>query len=65
MKNLGEGATDYRNPKLAEAMNVLGLVEKFGVGIAIAQRALAANGNPPAKLRPEPSRVVVVMEPAH
>jgi ATP-dependent DNA helicase RecG len=41
------GVTDYRNPILAEAMKTLGFVQRFGVGIATANRALAANGNPP------------------
>lgn len=47
-ENFGKpGITDYRNPGLAEAMRVLGYVQRFGVGIASARRALAANGNPP------------------
>jgi ATP-dependent DNA helicase RecG len=41
------GVTDYRNPVLAEAMRVLGYVNRFGVGIQTARDALAANGNPP------------------
>jgi len=47
-EHFGEpGITDYRNPSLAEAMKVLGFVQRFGVGIATARRALANNGNPP------------------
>ncbi len=38
---------DYRNPKIAEAMKTLGYVNRFGMGIARAQRALEENGNPP------------------
>lgn len=41
------GITDYRNPDLASAMKYLGLVQRFGVGIQIAQQALAENNNPP------------------
>ena len=41
------GIVDYRNPVLAEAMKVLGYVQRFGVGIATARAALAKNGNPP------------------
>lgn len=41
------GLTDYRNPNLAEAMRTLGLVQKFGGGIAVARGALGRNGNPP------------------
>jgi ATP-dependent DNA helicase RecG len=40
---------DYRNPKIAEAMNVLGYVNQFGRGIATVQSALEKNGNPPAR----------------
>lgn len=48
MNNFGElQVTDYRNPNLAEAMKNLGLVQKFGSGIAIARSALERNGNPP------------------
>lgn len=40
------GLTAYRNPHIAEALKVLGFVERFGVGLAIANKRLAANGNP-------------------
>ena len=39
----------YRNPKVAEAMNVLGYVNRFGRGIAKTQELLQKNGNPPAE----------------
>ena len=46
-ENFGEpGLADYRNPHLADAMKVLGFVQRFGVGIQTAQRELAENGNP-------------------
>ena len=49
--NFGKpGVTDYRNPHLAEAMKVLGYVQRFGVGIQLAQEALRKNGNPPGCL---------------
>jgi ATP-dependent DNA helicase RecG len=41
------GVTDYRNPHLAEAMRVLGYVQRFGIGIQIAKKLLEENGNPP------------------
>jgi predicted HTH transcriptional regulator len=41
------GLADYRNPRLADTMKVLGFVQRFGVGIQIAQRSLQENGNPP------------------
>ena len=37
-------AVDYRNPTLAEAMRVLGLVQRYGFGIPAARRALRQNG---------------------
>lgn len=40
------GVVDYRNPVLAEAMRVLGLVRRFGLGIQAAKSALLGNGNP-------------------
>ena len=40
------GATDYRNPNLAEAMRTLGFVQRFGVGIALARRLLREAGHP-------------------
>ena len=40
------GLIDYRNPNLAEAMRVSGLVQRYGVGIPIARRELHANNQP-------------------
>lgn len=53
--------SDYRNPVLAEAMKVLGYVERFGVGIARADAALAGNGNPPAEFVFEATHVLVTV----
>lgn len=39
------GVTDYRNPNLAEAMRVLGFIQRFGFGIQQARRDLVRNGN--------------------
>ena len=45
--NFGKpGITDYRNPNLAEAMKVLGYVQRFGVGIATARKLLLEAGHP-------------------
>ena len=45
--NFGQsGVTDYRNPNLAEAMKTLGFVQRFGVGIPMAQRLLREAGHP-------------------
>lgn len=61
-QNFGKpGYTDYRNPNLAEAMKVLGFVQRFGVGIQTAQRALANNGNPPAEFDPQDTLVFVTI----
>lgn len=57
------GLTDYRNRHLAEAMRVLGYVQRFGAGIAIARRALATNGNPDLEFQPEDSYVLATMRP--
>ena len=61
-ENFGRpGITDYRNPNIADAMKVLGFVQRFGVGIATAQAELKKNGNPPAKFQVEPSTVLVTI----
>lgn len=61
-QNFGqEGLTDYRNPHIAEAMKVLGYVQKFGVGIALARKALRDNGNPLPTFDPQPSYVQVTI----
>lgn len=52
------GEVDYRNPNLAEAMRVLGFVQRFGVGIPTARRALDGNGNPPLAFQTAPNRVL-------
>lgn len=47
------GIVDYRNPILAESMRVLGLVQRYGVGIPTARRELTANGQPEPEFRIE------------
>lgn len=62
IENFGKpGVTDYRNPHLAEAMKVLGYVQRFGVGIATARRLLADNGNPPPRFDPYNTHVLVTV----
>ena len=51
------GDVDYRNPILAEAMRVLGLVQRYGFGIPAARRELRANGQPEPEFQVEPNRV--------
>ena len=55
------GIVDYRNPILAEAMRVLGLVQRYGVGIPTARRELAANGQPEPEFRIEPNWVYCIV----
>jgi len=41
VENFGQpGITDYRNPNLAEALRALGYVQRFGLGISLARKAL-------------------------
>lgn len=62
VENFGTpGITDYRNPHLAEAMKVLGFVQRFGVGIATAQAELRQNGNPPAEFIRQPTSVLAIV----
>jgi ATP-dependent DNA helicase RecG len=58
------GLTDYRNPNLAEAMRVLGYVQKFGAGIVAARGALQRNGNPPPDFQVDQHYVLVTVRPA-
>jgi len=62
--NIGTGATDYRNPLIAEAMHHLGFAQRFGLGIPLATDALAQNGNPPPEFSFSPTHVTVVLKPA-
>ncbi len=55
------GVTDYRNPHIAEAMKVLGFVQKFGMGIATAQKLLHENGNPAAEFQVEDNFVTNII----
>jgi predicted HTH transcriptional regulator len=55
------GLTDYRNPHIAEALKVLGYVQRFGIGIATAQRELTKNGNPPVEFQVEPNSILAVL----
>ena len=62
-ENFGQpGAADYRNPSLAESMRVLGLVQRFGVGIDIARAALRRNGQPEPLFDVQPNWVRCVLK---
>ena len=57
-ESFGEpGVVDYRNPILAEAMRVLGLVQRFGFGIQTARRELREKNHPDPEFLVEPTRV--------
>lgn len=46
IENFGAAnATAYRNPTIAEAMKNMGFMERFGIGIQRARKALEENGN--------------------
>jgi ATP-dependent DNA helicase RecG len=51
------GVLDYRNPILAEAMRVLGLVQRYGFGIPTARRELDRAGHPPPEFEVDPNWV--------
>ena len=56
--NFGEpGVVDYRNPTVAEAMRVVGLVQRYGFGIPAARQALRSNGQQDPEFKVEPNRV--------
>lgn len=64
-ENFGRpGATDDRNPNLAEALRVMGFVQRVGVGIALARRLLAQNGSPPPEFSVSSSHVNVIVKRA-
>jgi len=60
-RNFGTGVTDYRNPLIAEGMRYYGFVQRFGVGIAIARKALADNGNAEPKFDIGETSIAVVV----
>ncbi len=63
-ETFGTGDTDYRNPLLAEVMHHLGFAQRFGLGVPLARKALASNGNPQPDFRFEPTLVGVTVRAA-
>lgn len=62
-QNFGKpGVTDYRNPHIAEAMKVLGYVQRFGVGIATARRLLSESGNPELAYDVQPNAILATVK---
>jgi ATP-dependent DNA helicase RecG len=63
-ENFGQpGLADYRNPNLAEALRVLGFVQRYGFGIPTARRALAQNGNPPLEFNVQQTYIGAIVRP--
>ena len=56
------GVTDYRNPNLAEALRMLGYVQKFGSGIGIIRRAMSDNGNPEPEFLADDTNILVTLK---
>jgi len=61
--NFGQGATDYRNPLVAEAMANLGYVQRFGYGIPTAKKLLAENHNPPPEFDFQQAAILAAVRP--
>jgi predicted HTH transcriptional regulator len=49
---------------IAEIMHNLGYAQRFGMGIPLAIKALADNGNPPLEPAFSPTHVSVTLRPA-
>ena len=61
-ENFGRpGITDYRNPNLADAMRVMGFVQRFGIGIQTARMELKRNGNPDVEFQIEPMTLLATV----
>lgn len=61
-ENFGQpGITDYRNPNLADAMKVMGFVQRFGIGIQTAKAELQKNGNPDIEFQIETMTVLATV----
>ena len=62
-ENFGQsGLTDYRNPNLAEAMKVMGYVQRFGVGITIARNMLREAGHPDIEFTTTQDHVLAIVQ---
>lgn len=64
-ENFGRpGITAYRNPNLAEAMKNLGFVQRYGVGIPLAQKLMQESGHPPIEFSADANNVLATMRRA-
>ena len=65
VENFGQpGVTAYRNPNLAEAMRNMGFVQRYGIGIPLAERLLEEAGHPPMKFSVDMNFVIATIEAA-
>jgi len=55
------GGNDYRNPAIAAALYQLGFVQRFGLGVPLALKTCADNGNPEPEFSFQPSSFGVVV----
>ncbi len=56
------GGNDYRNPTVAAALHQLGFVQRFGMGVPLARKACAENGNPAPEFVFQPSSFAVIVK---
>lgn len=65
VENFGEPRrVDYRNPNLAEAMKIMGFVERFGFGISISRELLRESGNPDLEFKVDQHQVMTTIKPS-
>lgn len=60
----GTGRPGVINPLVAEVMRHLGFAQRFGLGVPLARRELAENGNPEPEFDFQPAHVVVTVRAA-
>jgi ATP-dependent DNA helicase RecG len=60
--NFGQPSiTDYRNPNIADVLKTFGFIQAFGRGIAVADKAMRDNGNPPLTFETNQHAVVCIL----
>lgn len=55
------GGNDYRNPIVAAGLHQLGFVQRFGMGVPLARKACAENGNPEPEFLFQPASFGVIV----
>ncbi len=62
-ENFGNpNVTSYRNPTIAGAMKNMGFMQRFGIGISTARKALQDNGNPPLEFDVQDTLVLATIK---